>query len=106
MFSGHTSCITLLNFFITECKYTLKIITFLPCTRPHGKIGSESDYRSRGYEFDPSQVQYFRGFDHEIFSTVILLLLIQVGMLSVTSKSMCTKYWLTALLSLPRKRCP
>ena len=22
MFSGHTSCITLLNFFITECKYT------------------------------------------------------------------------------------
>ena len=61
MFSGHTSCITLLNFFITECKYTLKIITLLPCTRPHGTIDSESDSRSRGREFDPSQVQYFRG---------------------------------------------
>ena len=33
----------------------------------------------------------------EIISTVILLIpLIQEGLLSVTSKSMCTKYWLTA----------
>ena len=42
--------------------------------------------------------------DHEIFSTVILiLLLIQEG-LSVTRESMCTKYRLTAWESLPRKR--
>ena len=35
--------------------------------------------------------------DHEIFSTVILLLpLIQEGLVSVTSESMCTKHWLTA----------
>ena len=35
--------------------------------------------------------------DHEIISMVILLLpQNQEGMLSVTSKSMCTKYWLTA----------
>ena len=35
--------------------------------------------------------------DHEIISTVILLLpLIQEGLLSVTSESMCTKNWLTA----------
>ena len=35
--------------------------------------------------------------DHEIFSTVILFLpLIQEGLLSVTSKSMCTEYWLTS----------
>ena len=35
--------------------------------------------------------------DHEILSMVILLLpLIQERLLSVTSKSMCTKYWLTA----------
>ena len=34
--------------------------------------------------------------DHEIISKVTLLLpLIQVGLLSVTSKSMWTKYWLT-----------
>ena len=29
----------------------------------------------------------------------------QEGLLSVTSKSMLTKYFLTAWLSLPRKRC-
>ena len=35
--------------------------------------------------------------DHEIISLVILLLqLIQEGLLSVRSESMCTKYWLTA----------
>ena len=35
--------------------------------------------------------------DHEIFSTVFLLLpLIQEGLMSVTNESMCTKYWLTA----------
>ena len=30
--------------------------------------------------------------------------IIQEGLLSVTSKSMCTKYWLTACSSLPRKK--
>ena len=35
--------------------------------------------------------------DNEIFSMVSLLLpLIQEGLVSVTSESMCTKYWLTA----------
>ena len=35
--------------------------------------------------------------DHERTSTVILFhLLIQEGLLSVTSQNMCTKYWLTA----------
>ena len=43
--------------------------------------------------------------DHEIISTVIILFpLIQEGLLSVTSESMRTKYWLTAYSSLPRKR--
>ena len=41
---------------------------------------------------------------HEIISTIILLLLIQEGLLSVTRESMCTKYWLTAISSLPRKK--
>ena len=45
----------------------------------------------------PAQSHTFVEIDHEIISTVILLLpLIQEGLLSVTSKSMCTKYWLTA----------
>ena len=61
MFSGHTSCITLLNFFITECMYTLKTIITLPCTWPRSAIGSQSDCRSRGREFDPGPVPYFRG---------------------------------------------
>ena len=34
--------------------------------------------------------------DHEIICMVILLQLIQEGLLSVTSQSMCTQYWLTA----------
>ena len=33
--------------------------------------------------------------DHEIISKAILLPLIQEGLLSVTSESMCTKSWLT-----------
>ena len=31
--------------------------------------------------------------------------LIQEGLLSVTSESMCTNYWWTACSSLPRKKC-
>ena len=43
--------------------------------------------------------------DHKIISTVILLLpLIQEGLLSATSESMCTKYWLNAKSGLPRKK--
>ena len=48
----------------------------------------------------------FQEIDHEIISTVILLFpLIKEGLLLVTSKSMFTKYWLTAMSSLPRKKC-
>ena len=46
--------------------------------------------------------------DHEKISTGFLLLsaelIIQEGLLSVTSESMCTKYMLTTCLSLPRKK--
>ena len=46
--------------------------------------------------------------DHEIISTVIFLPSAESfkkGCLSVTSESMCKKYWLTACSSLPRKKC-
>ena len=33
---------------------------------------------------------------HEMFSMIILLLLIQERLMSVTRESMCAKYWLTA----------
>ena len=44
----------------------------------------------------PAQSHTFVEIDHEIISTVILLLpLIQEGLLSVTSQSMCMRNWLT-----------
>ena len=45
----------------------------------------------------PAWSHTFVEIDHEIIFTVILLFpLIQEGLVSVTSESMCTKYWLTA----------
>ena len=40
-----------------------------------------------------------------LFSLPHLIPLIQEGLLSVTSESMCTKFWLTTYSSLPRKKC-
>ena len=58
-------------------------------TGPHNTIANESHCWSRVQEFHT-----FLKIDQEIFSTVILLLpLIQEGLVSVTNKSMCTKYW-------------
>ena len=48
----------------------------------------------------PVRSHTFEEIDHEMISTVILL--IQEGLLSVTSESMCTNYWLTACSSLLR----
>ena len=45
----------------------------------------------------PGQSHTFVEINHEIISKAILLLpLIPEGLLSVTSESMCRKYWLTA----------
>ena len=52
-----------------------------------GSVGCASDWRSGGREFDPHRVRQhsFVEIDHEIFSTVILsLLLNQKGQLSVS----------------------
>ena len=53
---------------------------------PRSAVGSASDSRARGPGFDARS-------GHILLS---LLLLIQEGQLSVTGKSMCLKYWLTA----------
>ena len=51
-----------------------------------------------------AQSHTFVGIDHEIISTAILFLpLIQEEVLSVTSESMCVKYWLTALVNLTQE---
>ena len=53
----------------------------------------------------PAQFHTFMEIDHEIFLQPFSSLpLIQEGLLSVTSESMCTKYWLNASSSLPRKK--
>ena len=65
-----------------------------------------SDCRSRGREFDPGPVPYFRGdwsWNDFYGHSPPLRWFIQEGLLSVTSESMCTNYWLTACSSLPRK---
>ena len=68
----------------------------------------ESDCRSRGREFDPGPVPCFRGdwsCNNFYGHSPPFRWIIQEGLLSVASESMCTKYWLTACSSLPRKKC-
>ena len=51
----------------------------------------------------PAWPHTFMEIDREIFSMVILLPLIQEGLLSVTSESICTEYLLVAQSKLYRK---
>ena len=56
-----------------------------------------------GREFDPGPVPYFRGdwsWNNFYGHSHPFRWIIQEGLLSVTSESMCTKYWLTACSSL------
>ena len=56
----------------------------------------------------PARSPTFVEIDYEIISTVTLLPSAEFPrrLLSVTSESMCTKYWLTACSSLPiKKKC-
>ena len=81
-------------------------------TGPRSAVGNVSGYRcvsdcrSRGREFDPGPVPYFRGdrsWNDFYGHSPPFRWFIQEGLLSVTSESMCTNYWLTACSSLPRK---
>ena len=83
------------------------------CTGPRSTVGNvsgnrcESDCRSSGNDFDPGPVPYFRGnwlWNNFYGVSPPFRWIIQEGLLSVTSKSMCTKYWLTACLSFLRKK--
>ena len=79
---------------------------------PRSAVGNVSGYRcvsdcrSRGREFDPGPVPYFRGdwsWNDFYGHSSPFRWFIQEGLLSVTSESMSTNYWLTACSSLPRK---
>ena len=81
---------------------------------PRSAVGNVSGYRcvsdcrSRGREFDPGPVPYFRGdwsWNNFYGHSPPFRWFIQEGFLSVTSESMCTNYWLTACSSLLRKKC-
>ena len=50
-----------------------------------------------------AQWHTFLEIDHEIFSMVILLLLFQERLMSVTSESMCAKY---CMVKPPSQACP
>ena len=67
-----------------------------------------SDCRSRGREFYPGSVPYFRGYwpwNHFHGHSPPFRLFIQGGFLSLTCESICTNFWLTARSSLSRKKC-
>ena len=69
---------------------------------PHSTAGSASDYISK-FESQLDRITFME-IDHKIIKTVILpLSLIQEEQLPVTGESMCSKYWLTALRTKPRK---
>ena len=83
-------------------------------TGPRSAVGNVSGYRcvsdcrSRDREFDSGPVPYFRGdwsWNNFYGHSSPFRWFIQEGLLSVTSESMCTNYWLTACSSLPRKKC-
>ena len=66
-----------------------------------------SDCRSWCHEFDPGPVPNFPGDWYWIYfygRSPSFRWFIQEGLLLVTSKIMCTNYWLTACSSLPRKK--
>ena len=72
----------------------------------------ESDCRSRGPSLILARSHTFLEIDHEIISTVILLASAESfkkGCCQLQMKDkyvqLCTKYWLTACSSLPRKKC-
>ena len=102
-----------------DFRLTLRGCTYLNIhpmkhTRPRSAVGNMSDYRcvsdcrSRDREFYPGPFPYFRGdwsWNDFYGHSPPFRWFIQEGLLSVTSESMCTNYWLTACSSLPRKKC-
>ena len=80
-------------------------IIYFDGTGPRSAVGNVSGYRcvsdcrSRGREFDSGPIPYFRGdwsWNNFYGHSPPFHWFIQEGLLSVTSESMCTNYWLTA----------
>ena len=95
------------------CFISIKTSLIIFLIGPRSTVGNvsgkrcESDCRSRGRKFDPGPFQYFHGdwlWNNFYGHSPPFCWIIQEGLMSVTSKSMCTKYWLTACSSLSRKK--
>ena len=89
-----------------------KQLNLLCWAGPRSAVGNVSGYRcvsdcrSRGREFDPGHVPYFRGdwsWNYFYGHSPPFHWFIQEGLLSVTSESMCMNYWLTACSACPGK---
>ena len=81
---------------VSYCGRSMSIVCHEPASM--AQLDVPSDWRPGGRGFNPRRgwQHSFVEIDHEIFSTVILsLLLIQEGQLSVLTKE-CAQYWLTA----------
>ena len=111
-----SSCKCKDNYIYSKCtlgnfSYFCCLLTFFKITGPRSAVGNmsgnrcESDCRSRGCEFYPGPVPYFRG-DYEIISTVLLLpsfYSFKKDCCQLQAK-VCARSSLTARSSLPRKK--
>ena len=112
--SSCNSCLIRVHSVCILRKYDLFDPSQVDLTGPRSAVGNVpgyrcmSDCRSRGRKFDPGPVPYFRGdgsWNNFYGHSPPFRWFIQEGLLSVTSESMRTNYWLTACSSLPRKKC-
>ena len=71
---------------------SLKLTRYLPLPGPVAQSVASPTADPGVSSFIPARSHSFMEIDHEIISTVILLLLIQEELLSVTGQSLCTKY--------------
>ena len=101
-------------FYLLLLYFGFSIVISLAQTGLRSAVGNMSGYRcvsdcnSRGREFDLGPVPYFCGdwsWNNFYGHSPPFRWFIQEGLLSVTSESMCTNYWLSACSSLPRKKC-
>ena len=103
------SCLSIHKTFYFERFIRVQELIAGPCSAVGNVSGYRcvSDCRSRGREFDPGPVPYFRGdwsWNDFYGHSPPFRWCIQEGLLSVTSESMCTNCWLTACSSLSRKK--
>ena len=110
-----TYYLLLITYHLLLITYYLSLITYyLLLIISPGRVAQSVTYLATDVsliadrKFDPGPVPYFRGdwsWNNFYGHPPPFRWIIQEGLLLVTSEIMCTKYWLTACSSLPRKIC-